>query len=157
MDARTPGRSDQLPGVAPVGKLRRDRMVGPLRYDAKSAPGVQLYGIGRFNPYPRAEGGSCGDPGGPAGLVFSWETEVARRDLNLGVTTVAGLAGPHVRSVQVAVGGRARTLPIPGGAFLGIFRGDIAPNELPVTVGYRDGRTRVFRVKAGPVGRIGRP
>jgi hypothetical protein len=79
VDARTPGRSDQLPGVAPVGRLRRARMVGPLRYDARAAPGVQLYGIGRFNFYPRTEGGSCGDLGGPAGLVFSWETEVARR------------------------------------------------------------------------------
>lgn len=154
VDAGTPGRSDQLPGVAPAGKLRRGRMVGPLRYDAKSGPGIQLYGLGRFNPYPRGEGGSCGDPGGHAGLVFSWETEVARRDLNLGVTTVAGLAGPQVRSVAVAVGGRARTLPIVDGAFLGVLRGDVAPKDLPVTVRYRAGRTSVFRVEAGPLGRV---
>jgi hypothetical protein len=128
-------------------------MMGPLRYDARSAPGVQLYGIGRFNPYPRGEGGSCGDPGGPAGIVFSWETEVARRDLNLGVTTVAGLAGPRVRSV--AVGSRPRALTIVGGAFLGVFRGDVAPSALPVTVRYRDGRTRTFRVAVGRVGFAG--
>jgi hypothetical protein len=155
IDARTPGRSDQLPGVAPKGRLRRSRMVGPLRYDARSAPGVQLYGIGRFNPYPRAEGGSCGDPDGPAGIVFSWETEVARRDLNLGVTTIAGLAGPRVRSVEVGLGGRRRPLPIVGGAFLGVLRGDVAPDELPVTVRYRDGRATTFRAEAGRVGPAG--
>jgi hypothetical protein len=127
-------------------------MVGPLRYDARAAPGVQLYGIGRFNPYPRAEGGSCGDPGGAAGVIFSWETEVARRDLNLGVTTVAGFAGSRVRSVEVAVGGRARRLPIDGGASLGVLRGDVAPSKLPVTVRYRDGRAATFRVEAGRVG-----
>jgi hypothetical protein len=155
VDARTPSGSDQLPGVAPVGRLRRARMVGPLRYDARAAPGVQLYGIGRFNPYPRTEGGTCGDLGGPAGLVFSWETEVARRDLNLGVTTIAGLAGPRVRSVNVEVRGRARTLPIAAGAFLGVLRGDVAPSELPVTAPYRNGRTRTFRAEAGPVGFAG--
>jgi hypothetical protein len=153
VDARTPGRSDQLPGVPPVGKLRRARMVGPLRYDARAAPGIQLYGIGRFNPYPRAEGGSCGDPDGSAGLIFSWETEVARRDLNLGVTTVAGIAGRRVRSVEVGMGGRRRTLPITGGAFLGVFRGDVAPRDLPVTVRYRDAGARAFRVQAGRVAR----
>jgi hypothetical protein len=153
VDARTPGRSDQLPGVPAVGRLRRARMVGPLRYDARSAPGIQLYGIGRFNPYPRAEGGSCGDPDGPAGLIFSWETEVARRDLNLGVTTVAGIVGRRVRSVEVTVDGRARALAIAGGAFLGVFRGDVAPRDLPITVGYRDGATRVFRAQAGRVAR----
>ena len=154
VDSRTPGRSDQLPGVAPAGKLRRGRMVGPLRYDAKSGPGVQLYGIGRFNPYPRGEGGSCGDPDGRAGLIFSWESEVARRDLNLGVTTVAGLAGPRVRSIAVAVGARPRTLPIVDGAFLAVLRGDVAPKDLPVTVRYRDGRTSVFGVEAGRLGRV---
>jgi hypothetical protein len=153
VDAHTPGRSDQLPGVAPVGKLRRARMVGPLRYDARAAPGVQLYGIGRFNPYPRGEGGSCGEPTGRAGLIFSWETEVARRDLNLGVTTVAGVVGSQVRSVEVRGAGRLRRLPIDGGAFLAVFRGDVAPRELPLTVRYRDGRTRTFRAAAGAVRR----
>ena len=129
-------------------------MVGPLRYDAKSGPGVQLYGIGRFNPYPRGEGGSCGNPDGRAGLVFSWETEVARRDLNLGVTTVAGLAGPRIRSVAVAVEGRPHTLPIVDGAFLGVLPGDVAPKNLPVTVRYRNGPTSVFRVEAGRLGRV---
>jgi hypothetical protein len=128
-------------------------MVGPLRYDAHSGPGIQLYGIGRFNPYPRGEGGSCGDPDGPAGLIVSWETEVGRRDLNLGVTTVAGIAGPRVRSVQVTVGGRPRVLPLDRGAFLAVVRGDIAPRELPVTVRYRDGATRVIRVEARRLGR----
>jgi hypothetical protein len=151
IDARTPGRSDQLPGVAPQGRLRRSRMVGSLRYDARAAPGVQLYGIGRFNPYPRGEGGSCGDPDGPAGIVFSWETEVARRDLNLGVTTVAGLTGSRVRSVEVDVGGRPRPLRIVDGAFLGVLRGDVAPRDLPVTVRYRDGYATTFRVQTGPV------
>jgi hypothetical protein len=153
VDARTPGRSDQLPGVPPVGRLRRAPMVGPLRYDARAAPGIQLYGIGRFNPYPRAEGGSCGNPEASAGLIFSWETEVARRDLNLGVTIVAGLVGRRVRSVQVTVDGRRRTLPLAGGAFLGVFRGDVAPRDLPVTARYRDGASRGFRVQAGRVAR----
>jgi hypothetical protein len=142
VDADTPGRSDQLPGVAPVGKLRRARMVGPLRYDSKSGPGIQLYNVGRFNPYPREEGGSCGDPSGPAGLIFSWETEIARLDLNLGVTTVAGIAGPRVRSVSVA----GRTLRLEGGAFLAVVRGEVAPARLPVTVGYDDGTRRTFSV-----------
>jgi hypothetical protein len=57
------------------------------------------------------------------------------------VTTIAGLAGPRVRSVEVVVRGRARTLPIAGGAFLGVLRGDVAPSELPVTVRYGNGRT----------------
>jgi hypothetical protein len=153
VDRRTPGRSDQLPGVPPQGALRRARMVGPLRYDARSGPGIQLYGIGRFNPYPRGEGGSCGDPEGASGLIFSWETEVGRRDLNLGVTTVAGLAGRRVRSIQVTVGGRRRSLALDGGAFLAVVRGDVAPRELPVTVRYRDGTMRVFRVEAGRVAR----
>jgi hypothetical protein len=153
VDAQTPGRSDQLPGVPPQGALRRARMVGPLRYDARSGPGIQLYGIGRFNPYPRGEGGSCGDPGGRAGLILSWETEVGRRDLNLGVTAVAGMAGPRVRSVEVPVGGRPRALAIDHGAFLAVVRGDVAPRDLPVTVRYRDGATRVFRVQAGRVAR----
>jgi hypothetical protein len=153
VDDRTPGRSDQLPGVEPEGALRRARMVGPLRFDARSGAGVQLYGIGRFNPYPRGEGGSCGDPRGPAGLIFSWETEVGRRDLNLGVTTVAGLAGPRVRSVELGATARAHVLPTDGGAFLAVLRGDVAPRVLPVTVRYRNGATRVFRVEAGRVAR----
>jgi hypothetical protein len=153
VDNGTPGRSDQLPGVPPEGALRRSRMVGPLRYDARSGPGIQLYGIGRFNPYPRGEGGSCGDPNGRAGVIVSWETEVGRRDLNLGVTTVAGVAGPRVRSVEVAVAGRARALALERGAFLAVVRGDVAPRALPVTVRYRDGATRVFRVEAGRVAR----
>jgi hypothetical protein len=153
VDDRTPGRSDQLPGVPPVGALRRARMVGALRYDARADPGIQLYGIGRFNPYPRGEGGSCGDPNGPAGLIVSWETEAGRRDLNLGVTTVAGLAGPRVRSVQVTVGGRPRSVALDRRAFLAVVRGDVAPRDLPVTVRYRDGATRVIRVEAGRLGR----
>jgi hypothetical protein len=66
------------------------------------------------------------------------------------VTTIAGLAGPRVRSVEVVVRGRARTLPIAGGAFLGVLRGDVAPSELPVTVRYGNGRTRTFRAETGP-------
>jgi hypothetical protein len=63
-------------------------------------------------------------------------------------------AGPQVRSVAVAVGGRARTLPIVDGAFLGVLRGDVAPKDLPFTVRYRAGRASVFRVEAGPLGRV---
>jgi hypothetical protein len=37
---------------------------------------------------------------------------------------------------------------------LGVLRGDVAPKDLPVTVRYRAGRASVFRVEAGPLGRV---
>jgi hypothetical protein len=55
--------------------------------------------------------------------------------------------------VQVTVGGRPRVLALDQRAFLAVARGDVAPRELPVTVRYRDGATRVIRVEAGRLGR----
>jgi hypothetical protein len=52
------------------------------------------------------------------------------------------------------VRGRPRTIPIArGGAFLSVLRGDVAPRDLPLTVTYRDGSTRVFGVDAGRIAR----
>jgi hypothetical protein len=156
--ARTPDPWHRAPNTGSVGD--RPLFVPPWALLLwRGRDGSRCYEPGqyvdarRFNPHPRAEGGRCGDPDGPAGLIFSWETEVARRDLNLAVTTVAGIVGRRVRSVEVIVDGRARALAITGGAFLGVFRGDVAPRDLPITVRYRDGATRVFRAQAGRVAR----
>ena len=142
VDRHTPGRSDELPGVKARGTLHRARLVGALRYDSKSGVGIQLYGLGRFVPYPREIGGSCGDPAAGAGLLLAWETHTGRRDAAKPVTVVSGIAGPDVRAVSVA--GRRLALSARRRAFLHVVRGVREPAALPVEVTYDDGTRRRF-------------
>jgi hypothetical protein len=142
VDRNTPGRSDQLPGVRPTGRGLTRTLVGSLRYDSRSGTGIQLYGLGRFSPYPSAETGTCGFPARGAGLLLSRETQWPRRDNSLGHTIVSGIAGLKVASVTVA--GRAVELSARRRAFLRVLRGVVAPRRVPVDVRYLDGRTRTF-------------
>jgi hypothetical protein len=142
VDRHTPGRSDELPGVPARGRLRRGRMVGLLRYDARAAAGIQLYGVGRFTEYDTRIGGSCGDPAAGAGLLMSWERRFARPDASYAFTIVSGIAGPRVRSV--AVGGAGGWRPLELGrrrAFLDVVRG---PRRPALRVTYADGSARTF-------------
>jgi hypothetical protein len=141
VDRHTPGRSDELPGVKARGVLHRARLVGALRYDSKSGIGIQLYGIGRFAPYPREIGGSCGDPEAGAGLLLAWETRTPRRDAAKAVTVVSGVAGPRVRAVRVG----GRELPLSARrTFVHAVRGVREPASVPVEVAYADGSRRRF-------------
>ena len=110
--------------------------------DAYTNDGIQLYGLGRFSPYPSAETGTCGFPARGAGLLLSRETQWPRLDNSLGHTIVSGIAGPRVASVTVA--GRAVALSARRRAFLRVLRGVVAPSRVPVVVRYADGRTRRF-------------
>ena len=146
IDRSTPGRSDQLPGERPVGPGLRRPVLGSLRYDQKSGPGNQLYGVGRFTRYDPSVGGSCGEPGAGAGLLLSWESRYARRDQAFATTVAGGVASPRVRAVAARRGGRWRAVAISrDGAFLVTARGVVGPRELPVRVRYRDGSARTFR------------
>ena len=146
VNGRTPGRSDELPGIRPTGPGLTRTLVGSLRYDSRSGTGIQLYGLGRFTPYPAEEAGSCGFPARGAGLLLSREAQYPRRDLSLGHTIVAGVAGPRVASVAVRANGRRRVLPLSRRrrAFLWVVRGVVPPARLPVSVQYTDGRERTF-------------
>ena len=143
VDRHTPGRSDELPGVKARGELRRATLVGTLRYDSKSGIGIQLYGIGRFAPYPREIGGSCGDPDAGPGLLLASETRTARADAARAVTVVGGIAGRRVRAVRAA--GRSLRLS-PRRAFVLVVRGVREPGAMPVEVTYADGARRRLRV-----------
>jgi hypothetical protein len=142
VDHDTPGRSDELPGVRPTGHGLTTSLVGSLRYDSRSGTGIQLYGLGRFSPYPSSETGTCGFPERGAGLLLSRETQWRRLDNSLGHTIVGGIAGPRVVAVSVA------GLPVPLSsrrrAFLRVFRGAIDPKSALVRVRFADGRTRTF-------------
>ncbi len=140
--ARTPGRSDAVPGIRSTGERVLATLVGSLRYDSRSGTGIQLYGIGRFQPYDRSVGGTCGDPAAGPGLIVGWESRIARRDQGLATTAVFGVAGPAVASVRVA-GRRLRTRP--GHGFVHALRGVRDPADAPVVVFYRDGRERRLR------------
>jgi hypothetical protein len=141
VDRHTPGRSDELPGIKARGVLHRATLVGALRYDSKSGIGIQLYGIGRFAPYPREIGGSCGDPDEGAGLLLSWETRTPRQDAAKAVTVVSGVAGPRVRAISAG----GRNLPLSRRrAFVHAVRGVSEPAAVPVTVTYADGSRRRF-------------
>jgi hypothetical protein len=142
VDHDTPGPSDPLPGVRPTGKGLTRTLVGSLRYDSRSGTGIQLYGLGRFSPYPSAETGTCGFPERGAGLLLSRETQWPRLDNSLGHTIVSGIAGPRVASVTV--GGRAVALSARHRAFLRVLRGVVAPARVPVRVLYTDDRARTF-------------
>jgi hypothetical protein len=145
VDGSTPGRSDQLPGIRPVGAGLRQALLGSLRYDAKSGPGNQFYGVGRFTEYDVNVGGSCGDPSRGAGLLLGWESRYPRRDQAFAVTVVSGVAGPRVRAIEVRRGGR--WTPVPIGRHRGFAvaaRGILAPHALPARVTYDDGRRRTF-------------
>jgi hypothetical protein len=143
---RTPGRSDQLPGVRPTGRSTLETLVGSLRYDSRSGTGIQFYGLGRFAAYPVAEGGTCGDPAGGAGLLLSRTTQWPRRDLSLGHTIVAGVAGPRVEAVNLRRDGRTRRLALSPRrrAFVAVVPGVVAPGRLVVIVRYAGGATRRF-------------
>ena len=140
VDRHTPGRSDELPGVKARGTLHRATLVGALRHDSKSGIGIQLYGIGRFAPYPREIGGSCGDPDDGSGLLLAWETRTASQDAAKAVTVVARIAGPRVRAVSA--GGRRLELSVRRRAFLHVVRGVREPAGVPVEVTYTDGSRR---------------
>jgi hypothetical protein len=142
VDHDTPGRSDELPGVRPTGKGLTRTLVGSLRYDSRSGTGIQLYGLGRFSPYPSAETGTCGFPERGAGLLLSRETQWPRLDNSLGHTIVSGIAGPEV--VSVAVGGRELALSSRRRAFLRVLRGVVAPERVPVVVHYAHAGARTF-------------
>ncbi len=143
VDARTPGRADQVPGVRPTGRARLTRVLGSLRYDSRSGTGIQLYGIGRFQPYDPRVGGTCGSPSARAGLIAGWESRFPRRDQALAVTAVFGVAGPDVAAVEVA--GERVPGVAPDRGFVVALRGVRGPDDAPVTVRYRDGRARVLR------------
>ena len=141
VDRHTPGRSDELPGIKARGALHRATLVGALRYDSKSGIGIQLYGIGRFAPYPREIGGSCGKPDEGAGLLLAWETRTPRQDAAKAVTVVSGIAGARVRAVSAG----GRDLPLSHRrAFVHAVRGVREPAAVPVTVAYTDGSRRRF-------------
>ena len=119
--------------------------VGSLRPDRKFGIGRQYFHFGRFLPYPTGEGGSCGDPEGPAGLVFSRATLFSRPDLGPARTIVEGIAGRNVRRVAVWRRGVRRRLALSrGGAFIAVFRGALSPGELPLEVTYAGGGVRRF-------------
>ena len=129
----------------PLGRWRAPAgafFAAALRYDSKSGIGIQLYGIGRFAPYPREIGGSCGEPDGGAGLLLAWETRTARQDVARAVTVVGGIAGPRVRAVSA--GGRRLELSDGRRAFLHVVRGVREPAAVPVEVSYADGERRRF-------------
>jgi hypothetical protein len=128
--------------VRPTGEGLTRTLVGSLRYDSRSGTGIQLYGLGRFSPYPSGETGTCGFPARGAGLLLSRETQWPRLDNSLGHTIVSGIAGPNV--VSVTVGGRELALSSRRRAFLRVLRGVVAPASAPVVVRYADGRTRTF-------------
>jgi hypothetical protein len=141
----TPGRSDELPGIRPTGPGLTQTLVGALRYDSKSGTGIQLYGLGRFERYPVEETGSCGFPARGAGLLLSRESQYPRRDLSLGHTIVAGIAGPRVTAVAIEVAGRRRALRLSRRrGFLWVLRGVVSPRRVAVVVRYADGRVRTF-------------
>jgi hypothetical protein len=117
-------------------------LLGSLRYDSRSGTGIQLYGIGRFQPYDPAVGGTCGEPAAGPGLIVGWESRIARRDQALATTAVFGVAGPSVSWVRVA-GRVVRTRP--GRGFVATLRGVRGPGDAPVVVRYRDGRERRLR------------
>lgn len=142
VDRHTPGRSDELPGVPARGRLRRGRMVGLLRYDARAAAGIQLYGVGRFTEYDTRIGGSCGDPSAGAGLLMSWERRYARPDASYAFTALSGVAGPRVHALAVRAGSGWRPLAIGSRrAFVFVVRGARRP-ALRVT--YAGGSSRTF-------------
>jgi hypothetical protein len=142
VDRHTPGRSDELPGVPARGRLRRGRMVGLLRYDARAAAGIQLYGVGRFTEYDTRIGGSCGDPAAGAGLLMSWERRFARPDASYAFTIVSGIAGPRVRGVAARTDTAWRVLHLGRRrAFVYVIRG---PRRPPLRVTYVNGTTRTF-------------
>lgn len=144
IDDRTPGRSDQLPGVKPVGRLRRARLLGSLRYDARSGVTIQLYGVGRFAPYPRAVGGSCGRTGS---LLLGFESRYPRPDQAFATTAMSGIAPPDVVRIDGLIDGRlaATARPTREGAFIATFRGVPAAAALSARVTYRDGRATTLR------------
>jgi hypothetical protein len=145
VDHGTPGRSDQLPGIRPTGRGITGTLVGSLRFDSRSGTGIQLYGLGRFEPYPVSETGSCGFPERGAGLLLSRESQYPRRDLSLGHTIVSGVAGPRIAGVAVDAGERRIALRLSRRrAFLWVVRGVVGPRAVRVVVRYADGRRRVF-------------
>jgi len=123
------------------GESLEGHLIGSVRPDAKFGVGRQFFDFGRFLPYPVAEGGTCGLPGGPAGVALSRETLFARRDLGPARTIVAGVAGPRVRRLELG----AAPVPLsPRRAFIAVRRGRRAVRDLPLVVTYRDGAVRRF-------------
>jgi hypothetical protein len=142
---QTRGLPDVITGVRPAGGGRLPaEIVGSLRPDAKSGTGIQIYGVGRFAPYERSQGGSCGDPAAGPGLLVSVEHLFARRDLGRARTIVAGVAGPKVSALTVTGPAGSRRLALAGrrAAFLTLYRGVVAPRRLTLRIRDRDGTTR---------------
>lgn len=104
--------------------------VGSLRPDEKFGVGRQFFGLGRFLPYPIAEGGTCGRAP-RAGVAFTREWMADRPDLGPARTVIGGIAGNEVCEVRVA----GRTLELsPRRAFLRVLRGHLAPRRAPVEI-----------------------
>jgi hypothetical protein len=81
---------------------------------------------GRFHPYPADLAGTCARTGRPFGAV----QRVGDR------TLVFGLARPGVRRVTIAVGGRQHPAQTGrGDAFLAVYRGEVASDELNIDYG----------------------
>ena len=74
------------------------------------------------------------------------DDDLPRRDLSLGHTAIAGLAGPRVASVTALVDGRRRPLALSARrrAFLLVLRGVVPAGAAPLEVRYRDGAVRRF-------------
>jgi hypothetical protein len=144
----TRGLPDVITGVRPTsgGRLPA-RVLGSLRPDAKSGTGIQIYGVGRFTPYDRAQGGTCGELNRPRDVLVSVEQLFGRLDLGRSRVIVAGVAGRDVAAVdvngptgvrRVALGRRR--------AFITLYRGRVAASRLALRVRYRDGTGRRLRL-----------
>ena len=90
---------------------------------------------GKFGAYPIEDGATCVDLDAvPAGVQIT-ESKVGDHRV-----TVHGVAGPNVRSIDLAVNGVTKSLPLgPRGAFLSVLGPEVDPKALKVVAKLRDG------------------
>jgi hypothetical protein len=153
-----------LPTTATVEPVTSPAPDGGLPWGirvSKNGSGEPCFAIGRvqdgklgvvrgrqFHELPLTGPGTCG----PAPTPLRYEiTQGWGAGTNGGLTTVAGLVAPDVRSVTVEGPDGARTLEIsPHGAFVTVYQGVLSPHEVPVTVTLHDGSTQRYSAPGVP-------
>jgi hypothetical protein len=99
----------------------------------------------RFHALPLTGTGTCGDLRTDP-VVFD---VAAVPDPRRPVTVISGLGTRELAGVTVVRAGRSQELTLSDGAFLTVYRGDIAGPSLSVTARFRDGATRILYGEKG--------